>query len=287
MGGRLLIGFMGLLGRLPLGVLRGLGTGMGRLLYVLARSRRRVVLTNLALCFPALTPPAREQLAQRVFVCFAQSWLDRGWLWTGDAALIGARITVTGEWPQAHTPVVLFAPHFMGLDVGWTALTQGQAQAFTTIYSTQSNPQIDAWVRQGRERFGRVRLFQRHEGVRAIVASLRRGEWLYLLPDMDFGPDDSVFVPFFGVNSATVPSLSRFARLGGACVVPVLTRLTSTGYEVQVLPAWTDFPTADAQADTALMNQRLQAWIEAMPEQYYWVHKRFKTRPPGEAGVYR
>ncbi|MDO8278060.1 MAG: lipid A biosynthesis acyltransferase, partial [Burkholderiaceae bacterium] len=92
--------------------------------------------------------------------------------------------------------------------------------------------------------------------------------------------------PFYGVPAATVPSLSRFARLGRARVVPVVTRMTAQGYEVQVLPAWPDFPGDDAQADTALMNARLQGYIDTMPEQYYWVHKRFKTRPEGEASVY-
>ena len=103
---------------------------------------------------------------------------------------------------------------------------------------------------------------------------------------MNFGPEESVFVPFFGVPAATVPSLSRFAKLGRAQVVPVISRLTSTGYEVRVLPAWQDFPTADAVADTALMNQRLESYIQAQPAQYYWVHKRFKTRPEGEPSVY-
>jgi KDO2-lipid IV(A) lauroyltransferase len=103
---------------------------------------------------------------------------------------------------------------------------------------------------------------------------------------MDYGARDSVFVPFFGVPAATIASLSRFARLADAQVVPVVSRLTSAGYEVTVMPAWADFPTRDALADTALMNRRLEAFIATMPEQYYWVHKRFKTRPPGEPGFY-
>ncbi len=145
---------------------------------------------------------------------------------------------------------------------------------------------MDQWILQGRQRFGHLRLFGRIEGVKPIVAALREGQPLYLLPDMDFGPDESVFVPFYGVTTATVPSLSRFARLGRAKVVPLLPRLTPEGYEVQVLPAWTDFPSGDPVADTALMNARLQDYIDTMPAQYYWVHKRFKTRPEGEASLY-
>jgi Kdo2-lipid IVA lauroyltransferase/acyltransferase len=103
---------------------------------------------------------------------------------------------------------------------------------------------------------------------------------------MNFGPEESIFVPFYGVPAATVPSLSRFARLGRAKVVPVLTRLTPGGYEIRILDAWADFPSRDMNADTALMNERLQGWIDEMPDQYYWVHKRFKTRPPGAPSVY-
>ena len=103
---------------------------------------------------------------------------------------------------------------------------------------------------------------------------------------MNFGESESIFVPFYGVPAATVPSLSRFAKLGRARVMPVLTRMTDSGYEVEVLPAWGDFPTDDAQGDTALMNARLQTWIDANPAQYFWVHKRFKTRPAGEASLY-
>ena len=103
---------------------------------------------------------------------------------------------------------------------------------------------------------------------------------------MNFGPQESIFVPFYGVPAATVPSLSRLARLGRAKVVPMTTRMTEWGYEAQVHPAWNGFPTQDLEADTALMNRRLQDFIDTMPAQYYWVHKRFKTRPPGEPSVY-
>jgi KDO2-lipid IV(A) lauroyltransferase len=160
------------------------------------------------------------------------------------------------------------------------------SRAFTTIYTDQADKVVDAWIHAGRSRYGKGRLFGRSDGVRTIVAALRAGEPLYLLPDMNFGPEESIFVPFYGVQAATVPSLSRFARLTRAKVVPVVTRMTRTGYEVQVMPAWSDFPGAEMSADTAFMNLQLQRWIDAMPAQYYWVHKRFKTRPPGEPEVY-
>ena len=285
---RLALALMQALGRLPLPWLRRLGAVLGWLLYRLAWSRRRVVETNLLLCFPQHSMQQRRALVRQTFVYFGQAWLDRAWLWRAAPALLRQRLQLSGEVDalRGSTPTLLFAPHFVGLDAGWSALTLLLDRPLNTLYTPQHNRVIDAWVLAGRQRFGTVRLRERAGGAKAVVSALRAGQALYLLPDMNFGPDESLFVPFFGVPAATVPSLSRFARLTRARVVPVLTRLTPTGYEVQVLPAWQNFPGDDAAADTALMNRRLQDWIMAMPAQYYWVHKRFKTRPPGEAQLY-
>lgn len=276
------------LGYLPLSGLRALGAGLGALLWVVIPSRRRVVQTNLRVCFPHLSISERDALTRQTFVYFAQAWLDRSWLWHRSAACIQSRVHLSGAVAALSeaTPTVLFAPHFVGLDVGWTALTLQLPLHFTTIFTPQSNAAVDAWVAKGRERFGQVRLFRREDGVKPIIAALRQHELLYLLPDMNFGASESIFVPFFGEPAATVPSLSRFAKLGRARVVPVITRMTDVGYEVVVHPAWSDFPTDDAQADTATMNQRLEALINTMPAQYFWVHKRFKTRPLDAAELY-
>jgi len=110
---------------------------------------------------------------------------------------------------------------------------------------------------------------------------------LHLSPDMDFGRSESIFVPFMGVDkAATVPSLSRLSRVGGARVVPVVTRMTPTGYDIEVQAPLENFPTQDLALDTARMNALLADWVRTMPEQYYWVHKRLKTRPEGAAGFY-
>lgn len=277
-----------LLGALPLPLLRGLGWVLGALLYALAPSRRHVVQTNLALCFPAWSQAERRRQCFLTFVHFAQSWLDRGWLWHAPASVVQARLQLGGalEGLAGDTPTVLFAPHFMGLDAAWTALTQQLPRRFSTIYSPQLNPTVDAWVLAGRQRFGQPEMVARLDGAKPIVAAVRRGEPLYLLPDMNFDPSESLFVPFYGVSAATVPSLSRFAKLGRAQVVPVVTRMTPQGYAIDVLPAWGNFPTADLAADTERMNRELQSYIDTMPAQYYWVHKRFKDRPNGEAPPY-
>lgn len=285
---RILLELIRWLSYLPLAWLRALGYVLGLALYVLIPSRRRVVWTNLALCFPTWSRRDIRTRAVQTFVHFAQAWLDRGWLWHGAPAVTLRRLRLTGAVAelQGSLPTVIFAPHFVGLDAGWTALTQQIPRQFTTIYTDQANKVSDAWILAGRKRFGSARLFGRIEGVKPILAALKNGEPLYLLPDMNFGPEESVFVPFYGVDAATVPSLSRFARLGRAKVVPVISCMTPQGYEIKVLPAWENFPTGDLVADTALMNLRLQGYIDAMPSQYYWVHKRFKDRPAGVAPPY-
>ena len=280
--------FMRLLAPLPLPVLRALGAGLGRLLYALARRRRHIALVNLRLCYPDWSDARLHDVARRSFVLFSQAFFDRAWLWHAPPAVVRQRLRITGATNDLTRPgaVVMFAPHFYGMDAGGSAVMDQIERPACTIYSTQSNPAVDAWMRAGRLRFGQATLLSRQDGVKPIVRALREGKMLYLLPDMDLGPQESIFVPFFGVPTATVPSLPRFAKLGGARVVPVVTRLAPGGYDVRVHPAWADYPSDDVTADTARMNAELQSWIDAMPEQYYWVHKRFKTRPPGAPSVY-
>ena len=288
MTGRLGVWFMRVLALLPLRVLRGLGWAIGRILFVLAAPRRRVALRNLALCYPDVPEKQRRVWAQETFVVFCQSWLDRSWLWFAPREVVLERVKLTGALGELEgdTPTIIFAPHFYGMDAGGSALTLHTSRAFTSIFSTHPDPAVDAWFREGRQRFGDVRMLNRNDGVKPIISNLRKGGLLYLLPDMDFGRNDSLFVPFYGVTAATIPSLSRFARLGRAKVVGVYSRMTPTGYVAEVSPAWADYPTDDADADTVRMNRELQAVIDTMPEQYYWVHKRFKTRPEGEPSVY-
>ncbi|MDB5890334.1 MAG: lipid biosynthesis acyltransferase [Polaromonas sp.] len=282
------IGFMRMLARAPLRLVRAMGTALGWTLYALVAPRRRVVHKNLALCFPERTLAERRQMARRTFVYFAQAWLDRSWLWHASPEVLRQRLTLHGAVQEfdGQSPTVVFSPHFYGLDAGATTINMNIDRNFTSIYTPQANELLDRWIRRGRLRFGRVRLFHRLDGVRANANALRSGEVLYLLSDMDFGRSESIFVPFYGVPTATVPSVSRFARLGRAKVISVVTRLTASGYAVEVMPVWKDFPTADVAADTARVNVYLEQLINTMPEQYYWVHKRFKTRPDGEASLY-
>ncbi|MBA4193662.1 MAG: lipid A biosynthesis acyltransferase [Hydrogenophaga sp.] len=282
------LGFMRLLARLPLTWIRALGWLLGRVLHTVAGRRRRIALTNWALCFPDQPAAAREAAVRRHFVLFAQAWLDRSWLWEAGPEVVRRRLLLKGDLGalEGDRPTVMFAPHFVGMDAGWTAITAHLPRRFCGIYAEQLNPDVDRWMAQGRQRFGDPHIVAMRQGLKPLVSALRDGLPLYLLPDMDYGTRDSVFVPFFGIPTATLTSLSRFARLSRAQVVPVVSRLTPEGYEVVVHPAWEAYPTADVEADTARMNRRLEGFIAAMPEQYYWVHKRFKSRPPGEPSLY-
>jgi Kdo2-lipid IVA lauroyltransferase/acyltransferase len=288
LSGRLGLGFMRLLARLPLSWVRALGWVMGQVLHRVAARRRRIARTNWMLCFPHSPPAECHRAVRQHFVHFVQAWLDRSWLWEAEEAVVRSRLKLVGHTAalQGQQPTVLLAPHFVGLDAGGTALALLAPRDYISIYAEQLNAAADQWIRRGRLRFGTVRLVSKHQGLRPVVQALRSGGALYLLPDMDMGRSESVFVPFFGVATATVPSLPRLAQLGRAQVVPVATRMTREGYELEVFEPWPDYPTEDPVADTAKMNRYIEDLIRTMPEQYFWVHKRFKTRPEGEPYLY-
>ncbi len=286
---RLGLGLVWLLHWLPLPVLAALGNAGGYLLHMLAAERRRVVLTNLRLCFPELTDDARKQLARRHFAAFTRALLEHGILWWGRRERVMRMVRIEGLEHQQATqgrPVIWMAPHFVGLDMGGVRLaTEWKG---VSIYSQQKNPVFDRVLLQGRTRFEKQALFSRQDGVRPVVKALRSGLPFYYLPDMDYGPRDSIFVPFFGVPAATITGLSRMAQLARAVVQPVVTMQLpgGAGYVLRFYPAWDNFPSGDLAADTRRMNAFIEARVREMPEQYYWLHKRFKTRPPGEEKIY-
>ena len=285
----LLIALMRLFARLPLSWVRAAGSVLGWLLWHFAHMRRRVVLVNLQQCMPELSPAEHQALAYSHFKAFGQSVLDRSWLWHAPEDTVRQRLRWVGDVQALHTPgpLVMFAPHFVGLDAGGMAVSLGVAGPVAFIFVGQSSPKVSAWVNQGRERSGNVRPYFRHQGMRQILAGIKKGEPLHLSPDMDFGRSESIFVPFMGVEkAATVPSLSRLSKVAGARVVPVVTRMTDAGYDIEVHAPLTDFPSDDMVQDTVRMNRLLAEWVRSMPEQYYWVHKRLKTRPEGEPSFY-
>ena len=157
-----------------------------------------------------------------------------------------------------------------------------------SIYANQKDAYFNRLLLRGRTRFGTQKLFSRQEGIRPAVRALKAGTPFYYLPDQDYGARDAVFVPFFGNQAATITGLSRLAALTGAIVLPCVTRFAALGqgYQVVIHPPWRDFPSGDDTADARRMNEFIERCIALAPEQYNWAHKRFKTRPVGEAAWY-
>ena len=276
---------------LPLPLLAALGRALGRLLWRVAGSRRRIALRNLALCFPAWTEAQREALAYEHFQWLGRSLLERGLLWYGSPARLRRLMHLEGPASFADThdgPVMWLAPHFMALDVAGAAIQLFIARPGCSIYQAQSNPVVDAALKRARLRHGNARIFARHETAKPLLRAIKDGMGFFNLPDMDFGAKDAAFVPFFGVPAATLLAPSRMARLLGMSVQPVIAYMLpgGRGYRVRFFEPWTDFPTDDAEADSARMNRWIEERIREEPAQYLWVHKRFKTRPPGEPPLY-
>lgn len=278
-----------LLAFLPLSVIRFLGDLLGRLFYCVGRERRHVAETNLAYCFPDMPISERRRWVREHFVIFAQALLDRSWLWWGDQNTIARRVRFCGfEHFQAikESPVIVFAPHFQGLDAAWTLWSMNCPMV--SMYSRQKNRVFDEVMRARRTRFNAPVALSRQEGLRRAVAETRSGRPFYYLPDLDFGPDDSLFIPFFNQQAATVPGLPRMARLARAKVLPCVARLTPEGYVIELYPAWDNYPSTDIEADVRRMNAFIEERVTepGFGPQYHWLHKRFKTRPPGEKKIY-
>jgi KDO2-lipid IV(A) lauroyltransferase len=276
---------------LPLPLLAALGQGLGTLLWHFARGRREVALRNLDLCMPELAVPVRERIAREHFGWLGRSLLERGLLWYASEARLKRIIRVEGDVhfaERSKRAVMWLVPHFVALDVAGTASQIFQRRPVGSIYQTQSNPVLDQAMRRGRLRWRNGELFSRHDTALPMVRAIKKGYVFFNLPDMDFGPRDAAFVPFFGVDAATLLAPSRMARSLGMTVQPVLAEMLpgGEGYRVRFLEPWTDWPTDDAEADAKRMNAWIEGEVRRNPTQYLWVHKRFKTRPPGGMSFY-
>ena len=177
-------------------------------------------------------------------------------------------------------------PHFVALDAAGTRTALNFN--VVSIYARQRNPVIDRWLRHGRSRFGDQLLQARHESIRGTIKAMKAGRPFFYLPDMDHGRKESIFVPFFGIPAATITGLPRFTRMGGAVVVPCKVSMLEggAGYQLDYGEPWADYPSGDLEADVRRQNEAIEAMVRETPEQYYWVHRRFKTRPEGEPSIY-
>jgi KDO2-lipid IV(A) lauroyltransferase len=286
---RALVAFMWLLHWLPLPLLGRFGNAVGSLLFLVLRSRRHIALTNLRLCMPELAEAERVVLARQHFQAYSRSVWERAILWWAPASRLRRLIRVEPAVPLAAIaagPVILLCPHFVCLDVAGVAIAMETSAS--SMYVTQKNRVFDELLRRGRERFNPVRLFSRQEGIKPIIRALRERLPYFMLPDMDFGDKDAPFVPFFGVPAATLTAPGRLAAATGAQVIAVVATFLPgyRGWKVRIYPAWEDYPGDDMLEAARRMNAFIEERVREAPAEYFWTHKRFKTRPEGEPSPY-
>lgn len=256
--------------------------------------RRKITIQNLKLSFPHCSQDEVETIAIQIFKNIATVALSSGINWWSNKKRLHDLVSVTNlsYFEQAlgsDRNLIILAPHFIALEIGGIYLST--ISPITSIYQKSRNPIIDRLTIQGRSRFGAL-LIERQTTTRAFIRQMKQGTPLYYLPDQDPGiqwdPRKAVFAPFFGVEAATWTTLARLARITDALVLPCATKLlpNGRGFEVVFAPPLTDFPTSDEVIDATSMNRSIEALVQEMPDQYFWVHKRFKTRPPGATDYY-
>jgi KDO2-lipid IV(A) lauroyltransferase len=258
------------------------------MLYAVPSRRKEVVRVNLRLCFPQKTESEYDDLARDHFRHVIRSYLERGFQWFGNARSITDIVQLDSKIDlddEQAPPTIFMGFHFVGIEVG--CMLYSSRLPVAALYTRMSSQRMCDLAKRQRGRFG-AEMIERSTSARKIVGLLRAGKPVMLAADMDHGIDGSVFVPFFGVPTCTLTSVSRLARLGRARVVPFVTEVLPNykGYKLTIFEPLTDFPSACDTLDARRMNEFLEAQILRFPEQYYWVHRRFKHRPPGTPGVY-
>lgn len=288
------IGLLTVLGKLPYPLVARFGEGLGSLLYLFPSGRRDVVRANLRLAFPDKSDAEIAELSRQSFRSVFRSFAERGIFWTGSEAQMRRWVQIDDQANLVALdgePHILVTLHLSGVEAGAIRLTiylrDHVGRSGASLYTRQKNALFDGFLKQARGRFG-ANMIARNDSVRDIIRCLKKGEALQLISDMDFGERDSEFVPFFGTQALTLTSVSRLARLTGAKVVPIYTEQLPDyqGYVLHILPAWDNYPGDSVTEDTRRMNAFFEDCIRPRIPEYYWVHKRFKNRPPGEPGIY-
>jgi len=276
------VGLFWLIGQLPWNALLALGRGIGWLAWHLLERRRHIAETNIRLCFPELSHDEQQALAKASVISAGEALTEMAGTYFNDRIDLGERLTIKGF---AHVDnalaqdqgVILLGMHFNSIDVGSRLL--GKVLDFNVVYRPNDNPVMDWVINRGRGQ--NVHNIPRHD-LRQMVRCLRKGEVLWYAPDQDYGTEHAVYVPFFGQTACTITTTSRLAKMGKAVVIPCAHyRLPNGQYEIVFGKPLSDFPSDDEVADTTLINQTIEAYVRPHPEQYLWVHRRFKHQPDG------
>ena len=283
------LGMLWCVTRLPYSAQMWTGAGIGRLALLFAQRRRKIAKTNLELCFPELPEKQRLVLLRAHFDSLGKGFIEMALSWWGREKHLRNLSSIRGiehlqDASQHGNGVILLSAHFTTLEIGGRLLAM-QAP-FHVLYRTHKNALFEHIMHRAR-----VCLFDKaiaRNDMRALIASLKAGKTVWYAPDQNHGGTHSIFVPFFGIPASTITSTSRIAAISGAAVVPFFQRRLpgNRGYELTLYPALNHFPGDSVEADTVRISQLIENQIRKMPEQYLWVHRRFKTRPEGEPYPY-
>jgi KDO2-lipid IV(A) lauroyltransferase len=281
---------MRLMASLPFRWQLAVGRSIGRLSGRLATHRRHIAWVNLSLCFPEQPAKARERLLREHFAALGMGVFETAMAWWASDDKLRGLAEITGlEHLERATArgkgVILMTGHFTTLELGARIITW--YQSFHAMYRPHKNLLYETVMREARERRSRLAPLARRD-IRGMLKSLKQGHAVWYAPDQNYGATQAVFVPFFGIPTLTITATSRLARMSGAMVLPYFPeRLPGkSGYRVTILPPLEDFPSTNPEADALRINQLIEGWICRVPEQYLWVHRRFKSRPSGYSKVY-
>ena len=289
---RIAFAFLYLIHLLPIRLIHALAKPVGWLCYYLVKPRRKVGHINLAHCYPELSEAERTHILKQHFYHMACLILEYGVCWYSKAERLQKLVRYVDKHHldtvlERGDKVIFLYPHFTAFEMAVYKLNQDVP--LVSMYGHQKNEVLDKQILKGRHRYNNVFLVARQEGLRGLIRMMRKrpdAPFLYL-PDQDFGRKDSVFVNFFGIPTATITGLSRIAQMTDAKIIPAIpTRLDDGTFELRFYPEWENFPSADPIADTQRMNDFIEARVREQPAQYFWLHKRFKTRPEGEKNWY-
>lgn len=282
------LGLAALAGRLPWLLQRALGRGVGWIAFHLMGSRRRAAEVNLALCFPDQDPAWRQRLLRDSFDAFGVGIFEFARAWWGSIDTIRPQVRVEGlehlHALQAQgRGVLLVSGHFMTLEMCGRLLCDHVP--LSGMYRPYKNPVVEWAVKRGRLRYAQG--MYGNADIRASVRHLKRGGFMWYAPDQDMRGKDTVFVPFFGHPAATITATHQFARMTGCAVVPYYHRRDGGGYTLTIGAPLPDFPSDDAAADTTRVNAVIEDMVRQAPDQYLWIHRRFKRQPGGRSDFYK
>lgn len=274
--------------RLPYRLQLQLGKAIGELAYYLAGRRRKIAERNIELCFPRLSRKQQQQLVKAHFHSVGISLFEIALCWWGDDKTLAPLCHIDGlehlQNALQQGGILMLSAHFTCLEIGGRLLALHQP--FAVMYKPQRNPVLEQVMRESRQQHFLAAIEK--TDLRGLLRALKQGQACWYAPDQDPGYHRAVFAEFFGITTASVPAASRITRMSGAKLLPFFAtrRADGSGYDLRILPPLENFPSEDQAHDAQRINDLIEQQVRQAPEQYLWMHRRFKTRPEGEPSLY-